>query len=176
MFTFSKKIQESVHHLHGPPKKRTVRLEKKHMWNPDLAFFRWGVYLWANVKLIQALHHLRQHLGELPCQEQKVAGSREKVGFYWIFFRNNYAKCFLLVNFFGFGSWPLFFWSSFFGGFPTKWCLWLHDSIHDHRRSRFWNSCPRPNDVWWSLKKLRQFRLHSAVFSVWGRRICMYLL
>ena len=37
------------------------------------------------MKLIQALHHLRQHLGELPCQEQKVAGSREKVGFYWIF-------------------------------------------------------------------------------------------
>lgn len=176
MFTFSKKIQESVHHLHGPPKKRTVRLEKKT-----------HVKSWPGVFSVRRLsmgqREVDPSLTSFTSAPRRAAVPRTKSsrkpwksGVLLDFFRNNYAKCFLLVNFFGFGSWPLFFWSSFFGGFPTKWCLWLHDSIHDHRRSRFWNSCPRPNDVWWSLKKLRQFRLHSAVFSVWGRRICMYLL
>lgn len=109
------------------PQKRTVRLEKKHVksW-PSVV--RWGVYLWANVKLISALHHLRQNLWELPCQEQKQPEALKKWGVLLDFVSETIMPIgFLLVNFF----WQLV--SLFLGGFPTKWCLWLHDSIHDHR-------------------------------------------
>ena len=156
----------------APPKKEPCDLKKKHMWNPDLAFFGeafiYGpTWSWSKPYIIYV------STSEICRAKKKNSRKPWKSGVLLEFFRNNYANYVSCWSTF-FGSWSLFFLSSFFGGFPTKWCLWLHDSIHDHRG--FGTAVRDPMMFDEALKKLLQLRLHSAVFSVWGRRICMYLL
>ena len=110
------------------PQKRTVRLEKKNTWNPGLALFGeafiYGpTWSWSQPYIIYV------STSESCRAKNKNNRKRWKSGgFYWILFPEQLWQLFF--------CWSTFFWqlvSLFLGGFPTKWCLWLHDSIHDHR-------------------------------------------